>query len=154
MTGSLLCRIAQVCLRVRDLGRSVAFYRDLFSLTPGPGSAPGGPPRQRMATVGVAKEGFGILLTRAIAKDEFVLPEQIAFEVATPQDVIVLYQRAKELGVSATEPRVCGGQWKSLIFDPDGHRIEIQAGCAVEDWEYRGEASPGVVSNDVDAGPS
>ncbi len=49
----------------------------------------------------------------------------IALEVAAVDDAMDLYKRAREMGARAIQPRISDGWWRTLIFDPDGHKLEI-----------------------------
>ena len=120
-----LCRIAQILLRVRDLEHSAAFYQSLFRLAPGPRSRESGSISESITRIGRTDEGFSLLLTRVSTADDSILPEFVSFQVSTADEVTALYRRARELGASAVEPRVYDGRWRSLIFDPDGHKIEV-----------------------------
>jgi len=122
-TGFVL-RLRHVRLRVRDLDRSVAFYRDLFGFRPEPHQGPNGQSCEQLVA---APHGdtFGFVLVRGPGRDIAGPLEQISFETATVDDAVELYRKARAVGAQAIQPRFCGGAWRTFVFDPDGHKLEI-----------------------------
>lgn len=53
--------------------------------------------------------------------------DHFSVEVATPQGVDSIHQRAVEANSRATTPCDEVGRRRCLVFDPDGHKIEIFA---------------------------
>jgi catechol 2,3-dioxygenase-like lactoylglutathione lyase family enzyme len=118
--GFRLSKIAVVMLGVKDLPRSVAFYRDTLGLRL-QGEVPGefaffdlGPtmlalstpladPRMTPSTVGAMEVVFGV------------------------EDVTAAYETLQSRGVKfLTEPRnVSGANWSAIFTDPDGHRLSV-----------------------------
>jgi catechol 2,3-dioxygenase-like lactoylglutathione lyase family enzyme len=129
-------RISNVRLRVRNLDRSVAFYRDLLSvafyrdllgLQERPHRILNGKICECVAQDPHCEE-FGIAFTQGLWDDGMTGPlEQVSFEVATIEEATSLYAKARELGAQAIRPRVYAGYWQTVIFDPDGHKLEITA---------------------------
>jgi catechol 2,3-dioxygenase-like lactoylglutathione lyase family enzyme len=128
LTGkSPLLRIHKVRLRVRDLSQSVAFYAELLGLQEKPERAHSGNACECVAHDPHCEE-FGITFSQGFSDD--VVPsarEQVSFEVATIEEAAALYAKAREMGAQAIQPRLFGGCWRTFIFDPDGHKLEVVA---------------------------
>lgn len=122
-----LRRIAHVELRVRDLGQSVAFYRDLLGL-----ERTDAVPPSESTCVCTAKaetgERFGLVLTAGLPSGTEVTGlDHVGFEVPTRQDVRDVYDEARRKSIRATQPREFNGYYQSYVFDPDGYKIEVIA---------------------------
>ncbi|MGB9626165.1 MAG: VOC family protein, partial [Phycisphaerae bacterium] len=70
-------------------------------------------------------EAFGLVLVQGPGNDIAGPLEQISFEAATVGDAAELYRKARAAGAQAIQPRLCNGSWRTFIFDPDGHKLEI-----------------------------
>ena len=120
-----LRRIAHVELRVRDLGQSAAFYRDLLGL-----ERTDAVPPSESTCVCTAKseteERFGLVLTQGLPSGAEVTGlDHLSFEVPTRQDVRDIYEEARRRNIHATQPREFNGYYQSYVFDPDGYKIEV-----------------------------
>ena len=112
-----LSQIGVVMLGVRDLARSVAFYRDMLGFTL----------QQETAEFAFFSGGSVTLcLSRPLAKatGQGAGATEIVFSV---EDVRAAYAALRERGVQFTqEPRnVTGDLWAANFTDPDGHRLSI-----------------------------
>jgi catechol 2,3-dioxygenase-like lactoylglutathione lyase family enzyme len=116
-TDVKLSRVGTIMLSVREMERSLAFYRDTLGLP-----------------VKFASEGFAFLdgggVTLALRRDP-KLPDpgegvrtEVVFEVA---DVQAAYDALRARGVAfQREPRVVTGDQHAADFrDPDGHVLSI-----------------------------
>jgi catechol 2,3-dioxygenase-like lactoylglutathione lyase family enzyme len=120
-------RISHVQLRVRDLGRSIAFYRELLGMHESPQRALNGKACECVARDPHYEE-FGVALAQGLPDDVGVGPPgHVFFEVATVEEAAELYRKAREMGAQAIKPHLSGGRWRTLIFDPDGHKLEVTA---------------------------
>jgi len=122
--AGVVLRLRHVRLRVRDLDRSVAFYRDLFGFRPEPYRGSSGRFCEQIVTAPHG-EAFGLVLVQGPGSDIAGSLEQISFEAATVGDAAELYRKARASGAQAIQPRLCNGSWRTFIFDPDGHKLEI-----------------------------
>lgn len=122
-------RIQHVCLRVRDIGRSVHFYCGVLGFEMQNGATcerPGGVCRLLDRETGAA---FELVLTEGLPPgDHLVGLDHLAFDAPSAETVDHMYRRAVDASMQATQPRLQGGRWKTFIFDPDGYKIEISAG--------------------------
>ena len=122
-----LRRIAHVELRVRDLGESTLFYRDLLGLA----RVDADPPNERVCvctTASGAGEGFEVVLTEGLPPGTEVAGlDHVSFEVATRRDVREIYEVARQRQVRATQPRMFDGHYQTYLFDPNGYKIEVIA---------------------------
>jgi catechol 2,3-dioxygenase-like lactoylglutathione lyase family enzyme len=112
-----LSQIGVVMLGVKDLARSVAFYRDRLGLT------------LRQETPGFAffaAGGVTLCLSQPLAKASGKGPgdTEVVFSV---EDVQAAYEGLRERRVEFTqEPRnVTQNLWAASFTDPDGHRLSI-----------------------------
>lgn len=121
-------RIQHLCLRVRDLQRSVSFYCDVLGFEERNGDTcerPGRICRLRDDQTGAV---FELMLTQGLPPgDHLVGLDHLAFEAASPDTVDDLYRRAANASFQAAQPRWHNGCWKTYIFDPDGYKVEIGA---------------------------
>jgi catechol 2,3-dioxygenase-like lactoylglutathione lyase family enzyme len=115
-----LKKIAVVMLGVKDLARSVAFYRDTLGLTP-QGEVP-----QEFAFFDAG--GTMLALSAGLA-DPQASPSTVgALEVVFGvEDVMEGYEALRSRGVRfVVEPRhVTGQSWSAVFTDPDGHRLSL-----------------------------
>jgi catechol-2,3-dioxygenase len=117
-------------LAVRDLGRSVPFYRDAFALTlMGEGEARG----TRFAFLG---DGDRVSLT-LWQRDGASGLHHLAFEAGSAADVRAAEARLARLGAALAYdgivPHAEGATSGGLYFtDPDGLRLEIYAASGIE----------------------
>jgi lactoylglutathione lyase len=118
-------------LSVGDLGRSVAFYRDVVGL---PLAAE--EPERGAAFFWVARPGGGMLGLWSLGSAPIGLALHVAFE-ASLEDVLGAPGRLRSLGVTplsffateADEPSVIGWMPAAAVYfrDPDGHLLEYLA---------------------------
>lgn len=117
-----LRRLDHVAIAVRDLGRSVAFYRDVFGLQPYTVESWGGEP----VFVTSPDRGFGIALFTADAGDGPPAPRRIlhvAFGTDRPGFVAAQETlRAKGIPFRLADHEVSESLY---LRDPDGHQLEI-----------------------------
>ena len=117
-------------LAVRDLGRSIPFYRDAFALTlMGEGEAHG----TRFAFLG---DGTSVSLT-LWERDDVVGLHHLAFEAASAADVRAAEARLARLGAALAYdgivPHGEGATSGGVYFtDPDGLRLEIYAASGIQ----------------------
>ena len=112
-----LTQVGVVMLGVKDLARSVAFYRDTLGL----------PLAQQIPGFAFFNAGgFTLALSEPLAKNSASLvgATEIVFSV---EDVREAHTRLRERGVAFTvEPRVVTGtMWAANFNDPDGHRLSV-----------------------------
>jgi len=116
-------RISHVHLRVRDLARSAAFYRELLGLhARAVDESTGG--------VWVCESpagGFRIALTQGLGGPASGGVDHIAIEVDSAADVQRAFQESTARGWRATRPRIYEDHVQTFVFDPDGYKIEILA---------------------------
>lgn len=115
-----LNRIAVVMLGVKDLPKSVGFYRDTLGLQP-QGEVPG-----EFAFF----DAGGMMLALSVPHaDPRTSPHLVgALEVVFGvDDVMAAYNALRARGVNfISEPRnVSGTNWSAVFTDPDGHRLSI-----------------------------
>jgi len=112
-----LTQVGVVMLGVKDLARSVAFYRDTLGV----------PLAQQIPGFAFFNAGgFTLALAEPLARNspQIVGATEIVFSV---DDVRAAYAALKEKGVVFThEPRnVTGTMWAANFNDPDGHRLSV-----------------------------
>lgn len=123
-----LMRISHVELRVRQLDRSAAFYRDVFGLVREEAT----PPSDKVCVcVGAPASGgeeFSLVLTEGLPlSTELAGLDHVSFIVLTEQDVRDTHAKASGLGFRCTAPRDFDGSFQTFVFDPDGYKIEVAA---------------------------
>ena len=109
-------------LRVRDLGASTAFYRDLFGLEPA-ADHPATPTAVVLVSPLPGRRHFGIKLTTDPVP---VRLSGVHVQLETTNDLLDLYFLALLAGVPTSELRFRRGTLTTTITDPDGHTIEIE----------------------------
>lgn len=115
-----LSKVAVIMLGVKELPKSVAFYRDTLGLQP-QGEVPG-----EFAFF----NGGGMMLALSVphadakASPHTVGATEVVFAV---DDVTANYNALRARGVTfLSEPRnVTGTNWSAVFLDPDGHRLSI-----------------------------
>ncbi len=118
-------RMLHTRIRVRDLERSVAFYRDVLGLEEaGRSDSPMG---NKLAFMKDRDSGYEIELCYQPHNRPFSFPEDvfhIAFEV---QDLMALGEELKARSIPFTDgPHVSRtGSALAFIDDPDGYEIEL-----------------------------
>jgi lactoylglutathione lyase len=132
-------------LTVRDVGRSVAFYRDVVGLPVALEL-----PERNAAFMWIGERGRAMLGLWGIGSSVNSLTLHIAFEVGL-DDLLASPERLRELGVTplsffgeeTAEPDVLAWMPAAAVYfeDPDGHLLEY---LAMLDDEPRPEA--GIVS--------
>ena len=113
-----LTQVGVVMLGVKDLARSVAFYRDTLGLPP-QGEVPG---EFAFFNAGSAMLALSVPLVKN--SEHIVGATEIVFAV---DDVRAAHAALRERGVAFTvEPRVVNPpMWSANFNDPDGHRLSI-----------------------------
>ena len=112
-----LAKIGLVQLGVKDLARSVAFYRDQLGLTL---------QNQFEAFAFFSAGGVTLMLNQDLAKlsPNIAGATEIVFSV---EDVRAAHEALRARGVQFTvEPRiVTGAMWAANFNDPDGHHLSV-----------------------------
>ena len=108
-------------LRVRDLERSVDFYRRFFGFT-----APSG--WQGETFVIRNDELFSLALTPDPAPPEWPLGLHFGFLLDSVETARELHERMASAGVAIQEAYVEPGFVVFKAFDPDGYLVEVEAG--------------------------
>ncbi len=121
-------RIAHVSLRVRNLERSVDFYRGLFGLEPHQTDPPSAVARICSLPANDTLAQASVLLTEGLPLgSELSGLDHFSFVVSTEEEVNEAYRQAVARRARATQPRMYGGHYQTFVFDPDGYKIEIRA---------------------------
>lgn len=115
-----LNRVAVVMLGVKDLPRSVAFYRDILGLEP-QGEVPGD---------FAFFNGGGVMLALSAphadpkTSPHIVGATEVVFGV---ENVTAAYDalRARGVGFTRTPRQIAGPNWGANFTDPDGHRLSL-----------------------------
>jgi len=112
-----LPRVSMIMLGVRDLEKSVSFYRDRLGIDI----------RQRIPGFAFLASGaLTIVLSEPLAKNvsPLVGATEVIFSV---NDVRASYEALKDQGVEfSQEPRnVSGPMWAANFRDPDGHLLTL-----------------------------
>ena len=112
--------IAVVMLGVKDLPRSVAFYRDTLGLK-AQGEVPG---EFAFFNAGATTLALSSPLADPKSSPSTVGALEVVFGV---EDVTAGYEALRARGVTfVVEPRnVTGANWSAVFTDPDGHRLSI-----------------------------
>ncbi len=118
-------RILHTRIRVRDLERSVAFYRDVLGLEET--ARRDSPVGNKLVYVTDPASGHEIELCYQPKSGPFTFPEDIfhvAFEVS---DLVAFGEALKKRGIPFTDgPHVSAtGAMLAFIDDPDGYEIEL-----------------------------
>lgn len=121
-----LLGIRRVHLWVRELHRSVAFYREMFGLVDQPVEPRSSKVRQCVAPNDGLGTVFGLVFTEGLSSgvDQVGL-DHISLEVSCREDLLSVYRRALERNARVTPPRIYAGHWQVFVFDPDGYKIEL-----------------------------
>jgi catechol 2,3-dioxygenase-like lactoylglutathione lyase family enzyme len=109
--------IQHLCLRVRDVQRSVDFYCGVLGF-------------HRVCRLIDAETGaaFELILTLGLPPGDYLVGlDHLAFDTRSPEMVDSIYRRAVDASIQAARPRLQDGRWKSFLFDPDGYKLEISA---------------------------
>jgi catechol 2,3-dioxygenase len=121
-------RIRHLCLRVRDLQRSVDFYCGVLGFEERQDE--GREPLARICRCFDDETGapFELILTQGLPPDDHLVGlDHLGFDTRSPERVDRIYRRALESSSRAARPRLENGRWKTYLFDPDGYKIEISA---------------------------
>ncbi len=113
-----LSKIGYMMLGVKDLARSVAFYRDTLGLSVA----------QEIPNEFAFLNAGGVMLALAVPLAKHTGQGPGATEVVfAVDDVASAHEALKARGVQFTvEPRVANGtMWVANFNDPDGHRLSI-----------------------------
>jgi lactoylglutathione lyase len=121
-------RWTHVVLKVRDLDRSIRFYRELCGLEVVRDGRPGGhtawlaPPGEPAASPSF------VLVLYQHAVDALV--DHLGFQCASREEVDRIAAEGAERGILAEPPFDGGGDigHVCMLFDPDGHRVEFTFG--------------------------
>jgi catechol 2,3-dioxygenase-like lactoylglutathione lyase family enzyme len=121
-------RIKHLCLRVRDVRRSLEFYCRVLGF------------RERIAGAAARAEhvceligpdgaaGLELVLTQGLPPGEYLVGlDHLAFDTDSAASVDAVYQRAVTASFQATPPRLQHGRWRTYLFDPDGYKLEVSA---------------------------
>jgi predicted enzyme related to lactoylglutathione lyase len=115
--ANLPSRVSMIMLGVRDLGRSVAFYRDTLAFQV----------QNQSAEFAFLSAG-GVTLALSTPLAQSVKPGPAAFEIIAPVDSVsatraLLGERGCKF---VSEPReVSPGMWAATLSDPDGHHVTL-----------------------------
>jgi catechol 2,3-dioxygenase-like lactoylglutathione lyase family enzyme len=122
-------RIQHVCLRVRDLARSLAFYCGVLGFEEHNGGTCEKPGRICRLLDSETGATFELVLTLGLPPGDYLVGlDHLAFETSSRELVERVYHRAVDGSFQAAMPRLHNGRWKTWLFDPDGYKIEISAG--------------------------
>ena len=121
MLGSMITRLAHVCLNVRDIQRTIAFYRDALGLPLHFQFTKGG--RVMGAYFRAGRDNF----VEAFEKPDVVVQNSgiTHFCLETP-DIDAAIRSLTAKGVACTEKKLgCDRSWQTWLRDPDGNAIEL-----------------------------
>lgn len=117
----MITRLAHVCLNVRDLQRSLAFYRDALGLPVQFTFEKGG--RQTGVYLAVGERNFIEIFERADVQPVNTGIVHFCLEV---DDLEAAISALTAKGVMASARKQgADHSWQSWIQDPDGNRIEL-----------------------------
>jgi len=126
-----LCGLFETHLTVRDLRRSIIFYRDIIGLQLAHEVSEG---NAAFFWIGDHTARYSMLGLWAVGTAPLGLNLHIAFEVAAIDDLLDAPNRLKEggivplsfFGVESLEPSVIGWMPAAAVYfrDPDGHLME------------------------------
>ena len=117
----MLTRLAHVCLNVRDIGRTIAFYRDVLGM-----------PLHFTFTKGGRAMGAYFRAGERCFIEAFEKPDVavqntgiVHFCLETP-DIDAAISALTARGVACTPKKLgCDRSWQTWLSDPDGNRIEL-----------------------------
>ncbi len=118
-------RILHTRIRVRDLERSIAFYRDVLGLEEaGRQTSPRG---NQLAFVRDRESGHEIELCFQPGAPEFTFPEDIFHIALAVPDLRQVGERLQARGIPFTDGPHFSERGSALAFidDPDGYEIEL-----------------------------
>ena len=119
-------QLSRVCLRVRDVRRSAAFYSELFGFVGLPEQFGSRCPATLVMRAPGAHGAVELVLTEGIPPGEYVAGlEHLSFEIDSAECVSGFHEQATQRGYAATQPRLYDGHWQTFVFDPDGYKIEV-----------------------------
>lgn len=124
-------RIKHLCLRVRDVRRSLDFYCRVLGFRERNGGAGARLEHacELLGPDGVA--GVELVLTQGLPPGEYLVGlDHLAFDTDSATSVDAVYQRAVAASFQATPPRLQHGRWRTYLFDPDGYKLEVSAQAA------------------------
>lgn len=112
-------------IRVRDLERSVSFYRDVIGLAESGRSI--SPMGNQLAYMRDEISGHEIELCFQPGKPDFKFPEDIVHVAFQVDDLDAVGERLGALGIPFTDGphRSARGSALAFIDDPDGYEIEL-----------------------------
>ncbi len=118
-------RILHTRIRVRDLERSIAFYRDVLGLEEA--GAQTSPRGNRLAFMRDPDSGHEIELCFQPGEGEFRFPEDIFHIALAVADLRETGERLNALGIPFTDGPHFSESGSALAFidDPDGYEIEL-----------------------------
>lgn len=123
-------RIAHVSLRVRDLESSARFYCEVFGLVRAPAIHPELRVCRCQGEAGNGQESIGVELVQGRPPQGLSTLDHFCIEVDEPEAAQRIYQRALERNARALPVRRCGEWWRCVVFDPDGHKVDVVARAA------------------------
>ena len=126
---ALVAGINHLLVQVTDLDRSEAFYRDILGFDPVGRDLVAEPGRNALLKT---NNGQMVLLVE-VGQVEPFRPNSMSIHHAfylTPEQYRAAQERAKAAGYDIGDTRAAfraKGQWSFDMFDPDGHRYQLQA---------------------------
>lgn len=118
-------RIAGISLRVRDLSTSVEFYETVLGCR----KSSHQPSSHRACRLTFDREesriSESIELRAGRPLDARSALDHFSIEVSSEEDVDALHERARLMHARTTAPRNEEGSRLCVVFDPDGHKIEV-----------------------------
>ena len=121
--------IGHVNLRVRDAAESAAFYCGLFGLE----ARRPTPVRSGVLNCSSGRRGagaFAVVLTQGLGGSSPMGMDHFALVVRGAAEVDAVHAAARALGAMTTQPRMYDGCYQTVVFDPDGYKIEVLAEAA------------------------
>lgn len=143
-------RIGHVHLKVSDLDRALAFYRDLlgFELTTTYG--------EQAAFVSAGGYHHHIGLNTWHSKDGEPAPKNstglfhTAILYPTRKDLAIIYKRLMDEGYPITGASDHGVSEAIYLNDPDGNGVELYCDRPEDEWNYRPDGSVEMVTKALD----
>jgi lactoylglutathione lyase len=126
---ALVAGINHLMVQVTDLDKSEAFYRDIFGFDPMGRDLVAEPGRNSLLQT---NNGQMVLLVEVETVEPF-RPNSMSIHHAfylTAEQYLAAAERAKAAGYDIGDTRAAfraKGQWSFDMFDPDGHRYQLQA---------------------------